>query len=260
MIHHLSTSSPSPPGLDSTKISQVWTPLTRLSSQNRLPTSRADQGFYFLPFMQKFFLGTDWWNCDFTRIDPKFVNNPELSDIQVRPITNSGKIVFSSKYFQNTNNTIKIFSKYNTNTINLIPKPVQFRVEGRLFYAHKLVLITSSFKFRWTVMMQILVIDYFLWWYVDMTTTTKDQLSNGTREFTKYFQVDVELQVLRGFTASAADQRHQIRNFWNGSFCLVLKTALRFNRIIAIAIVFIFCIKIIIIIIENLPSFLHQVM
>jgi len=39
------------------------------------------------------------------RIDPKFVNNPELSDIQ-------------------------------------------FRVEGRLFYAHKLVLITSSFKFR----------------------------------------------------------------------------------------------------------------
>ena len=80
------------------------------------------------------------------------------------------------------------------------------------------------------------------------------------REFTKYFQVDVELQVLRGFTASAADQRHQIRNFWNGSFCLVLKTALRFNRIIAIAIVFIFCIKIIIIIIENLPSFLHQVM
>ena len=39
------------------------------------------------------------------RIDPKFVNNPELSDIQ-------------------------------------------FRVEGRLFYAHKLVLITSSYKFR----------------------------------------------------------------------------------------------------------------
>jgi len=39
------------------------------------------------------------------RIDPKFVNNPELSDIQ-------------------------------------------FRVEGRIFYAHKLVLITASFKFR----------------------------------------------------------------------------------------------------------------
>jgi len=39
------------------------------------------------------------------RIDPKFVNNPELSDIQ-------------------------------------------FRVEGRIFYAHKLVLITSSLKFR----------------------------------------------------------------------------------------------------------------
>ncbi|XP_023349205.1 ankyrin repeat and BTB/POZ domain-containing protein 2 [Eurytemora carolleeae] len=40
-----------------------------------------------------------------SRIDPKFVNNPDLSDIQ-------------------------------------------FRVEGQLFYAHKLVLITSSYKFR----------------------------------------------------------------------------------------------------------------
>lgn len=40
-----------------------------------------------------------------SRIDPKFVNNPELSD-------------------------------------------VQFRVEGRVFYGHKIVLITSSSRFR----------------------------------------------------------------------------------------------------------------
>lgn len=40
-----------------------------------------------------------------TRIDPKFVNNPELSD-------------------------------------------VQFLVEGRVFYAHKIVLVTSSPRFR----------------------------------------------------------------------------------------------------------------
>ena len=39
------------------------------------------------------------------RIDPKFVNNPELSD-------------------------------------------VQFRVEGRVFYAHKLILITASARFK----------------------------------------------------------------------------------------------------------------
>jgi ankyrin repeat/BTB/POZ domain-containing protein 2 len=39
------------------------------------------------------------------RIDPKFINNPELSD-------------------------------------------VSFRVEGRLFYAHKLVLVTSSSRFQ----------------------------------------------------------------------------------------------------------------
>jgi len=53
---------------------------------------------------------SDHYNIDMKgnggpRIDPKFVNNPELSDIQ-------------------------------------------FRVEGQLFYAHKLVLITSSQKFR----------------------------------------------------------------------------------------------------------------
>lgn len=40
-----------------------------------------------------------------SRIDPKFVNNPELSD-------------------------------------------VQFRVEGRVFYGHKIVLVTSSPRFR----------------------------------------------------------------------------------------------------------------
>lgn len=40
-----------------------------------------------------------------TRIDPKYVNNPELSD-------------------------------------------VQFRVEGRVFYAHKIVLVTSSPRFK----------------------------------------------------------------------------------------------------------------
>jgi len=40
-----------------------------------------------------------------TRIDPKYVNNPELSD-------------------------------------------VQFRVEGRVFYAHKIVLVTSSARFK----------------------------------------------------------------------------------------------------------------
>jgi ankyrin repeat/BTB/POZ domain-containing protein 2 len=40
-----------------------------------------------------------------TRIDPKFVNNPELSD-------------------------------------------VQFRVEGRVFYGHKIVLVTWSPRFR----------------------------------------------------------------------------------------------------------------
>ena len=39
------------------------------------------------------------------RIDPKFINNPELSD-------------------------------------------VSFRVEGRLFYAHKLVLVTASSRFQ----------------------------------------------------------------------------------------------------------------
>ena len=137
MIHHISTSSPSPPGLDSTKISQVWTPLTRLSSQNRLPTSRADQGFYFL-FLQNY--RTDWWNCDFIRIDPKFVNNPELSDIQVRPITNLGKIVFSSKNFKTQTipskyiqNTTEIPSKcfQNTNTINPILNPFISSSESR---------------------------------------------------------------------------------------------------------------------------------
>jgi len=43
--------------------------------------------------------------CGGPRIDPKFVNNPELSD-------------------------------------------VQFRVEGRVFYAHKIILITASPRFK----------------------------------------------------------------------------------------------------------------
>ena len=47
---------------------------------------------------------------------------------------------------------IRILSELNRIALKLILKTfyLQFRVEGRLFYAHKLVLITSSFKFRST--------------------------------------------------------------------------------------------------------------
>ncbi len=47
----------------------------------------------------------DYFFSDPPRIDPKFINNPELSD-------------------------------------------VQFRVEGRIFYAHKLALISASQRFQ----------------------------------------------------------------------------------------------------------------
>ena len=119
MIHHISTSSPSPPGLDSTKISQVWTPLTRLSSQNRLPTSRADQGFYFLPFLQKFsfFSGP----IDETVISSGLIQS--LWTIQSWAIFRWGRSQIQAKLYFHPN-IFKTQQKYHQNVFKAqIPNP-----------------------------------------------------------------------------------------------------------------------------------------
>lgn len=60
-----------------------------------------------------------------SRIDPKFVNNPELSDVMFR------------------------FVKFSVNlTVRANSYSIFYSVEGKIFYGHKIVLVTASPRFQ----------------------------------------------------------------------------------------------------------------
>lgn len=77
-----------------------------------------------------------------SRIDPKFVNNPELSDVTFRWASWLDLLLFYQFFSLNSVEAIS----FNYTIFSLLWNSIftSYRVESKIFYGHKIVLVTAS--------------------------------------------------------------------------------------------------------------------